>query len=582
MKREVLLDSLDYINDEYIAQVTEHIAQTFSARSGIKAFWKPAAVAVCAFLAIGITAFGVINVLSGGRGREYPVSGGTVSVPQTQSFVPDDSGSVSEESSETSVGYEELIGKSGFLADVADIGFTVGNTSQLFEDDMYFGGWPAYYYDDEEAGTEYFYPYAVKIYEAENFIAKYVEKNIAESADEVQKYYDQLPSDSDGLDAFSSPWGMIKYFGLEYDELAPKLAESGIEGLTDEDIRLFFEGTPEECADKFLSKFTIYENGVVFTPKRWLLKSFDDMAKAAVLPAILEEKAAAVREFLPDAEWAEPAENTAEMYAYVWEAAANDFNSKEKFELERFLKKYEPQLLEKVYDEKHFNEEIVPAKLTEEQKDVVTEVYEKYTELAYIFFNRNFEIKDLTERFKGTEYEFERVILDKDDLPDELVEACDGHYPQNFIKYTGSAVNTEEKLDAEMRKYFTEDFIESLFKVNYIEGDSLPEMAYYYRWEEDGAVYRNCPEGGMTLPLGDEINVYVTDYIETDTSVTIKTALDESEIFISPTNSYDYVHAEITLERGENGELRMSGYKSDRSDETLINEFYQKGTLHLD
>ncbi len=140
--------------------------------------------------------------------------------------------------------------------------------------------------------------------------------------------------------------------------------------------------------------------------------------------------------------------------------------------------------------------------LTDEQKQVITTLYEDYTKPAYVFFNRNFEIKDMPEMFKGTEYEFERVTLTKDELPEEFIKICDEDpdlhsYPGSFIKYTGSAVNTKEKLKNEMSKYFTDKFINNAL------GDENSDDPHFYSWEQDGAVYRQCPDTGGALPLSD-------------------------------------------------------------------------------
>ena len=225
--------------------------------------------------------------------------------------------------------------------------------------------------------------------------------------------------------------------------------------------------------------------------------------------------------------------------------------------------------------------------LTDEQKQVITTLYEDYTKLAYVFFNQNFEVKDIPEMFKDTEYEFERVILKKEELPAELVKICedwseDCSYPSTFIRYTGSAVNTEEKLKSEMSKYFTDKFIENAFLVEHSNDDPMATDAYYYTWEADGASYRQCPEGGMTSPLGDKWDLYVKEYNETDDKIEIKMLYDQSSFDWG--KSYYY----ITLEKEADGSFKLDdfylkriGMDGEEFTTFLVNHFYSKGTLKL-
>ena len=219
--------------------------------------------------------------------------------------------------------------------------------------------------------------------------------------------------------------------------------------------------------------------------------------------------------------------------------------------------------------------------LTDEQKQVITTLYEDYTKPAYVFFNRNFEIKDVPEMFKGTEYEFERVTLTKDELPEELIKICDEDtethsYPGSFIKYTGSAVNTKEKLKNEMSKYFTDKFINNAL------GYENSDDPHFYSWEQDGAVYRQCPDTGGALPLSDNYaKLYVKEYNETDDKIDIKMLYS----FTEGDNKYKSYYY-ITLEKEAAGGFKLDDFYFKRTSmdgeeyiDFPVHNFYSKGTL---
>ncbi len=227
------------------------------------------------------------------------------------------------------------------------------------------------------------------------------------------------------------------------------------------------------------------------------------------------------------------------------------------------------------------NDTLESITLTDEQKQVLTTLYEDYTKPAYVFFNRNFEVKDVPEMFKGTQYEFERVTLTEDELPEELIKICDEDpethsYPGSFIKYTGSAVNTKEKLKNEMSKYFTDKFINNAL------GTENPDDPHFYSWEQDGAVYRQCPEGGMTLPLSDGWKLYVKEYTEDENTINVKLLCDPTAIQEGWTKSYYY----ITLEKEADGGFKLDDFytKTVYTDgeeriNFMVHHFYSKGTL---
>lgn len=164
--------------------------------------------------------------------------------------------------------------------------------------------------------------------------------------------------------------------------------------------------------------------------------------------------------------------------------------------------------------------------LTEEQTAVVTELFDTCAKMDLLFFNSNYECKTALDIFNGTEYECARIFADsRGTNPEGFSVTTAGNLNNDrLIKYTGTAVDTIDEYNALRRRYFTDGFIE---RFDYAKGTADSSIGKL--WEENGAVYRTCPEGGMTVTLGEDgaaIPLYVRGCEEDNGVITVRVFKD--------------------------------------------------------
>ncbi len=212
-------------------------------------------------------------------------------------------------------------------------------------------------------------------------------------------------------------------------------------------------------------------------------------------------------------------------------------------------------------------------KLNNSQKQVMIDLCDNYTEAAFVFFNESYEIENIPLLYKDTEYEFQRMLLGAEEIPEDILKKFEEESGQSddaytVIRYTGSAVNTIEKLTAERSKYFTDEFISKI--------DERYGMSRYM-WEKDSAVYRFCYVGDGTEPFNDEPRLYVKDYYEREGKAYIKVLCDMTE----SEGKIDRCYLYYTLSLLEDGGFKLDDFsaESDSGKTFDIIKLYRGGEL---
>ncbi|MCH5325240.1 MAG: hypothetical protein J1E39_08490 [Eubacterium sp.] len=238
-----------------------------------------------------------------------------------------------------------------------------------------------------------------------------------------------------------------------------------------------------------------------------------------------------------------------------------------------------------------FSETRESIELTDEQKDILTQVYDKYTKMAYVFFNQAFDYKDEPKLFEGTEYEFHTEFLTEDEMPDEFKELHteDWSIPNSFVKYTGSAVNTVEKFEQERSEYFTDSFINkaTISRVSSILSSVI--------WEDGEGVYKYC--GYISSkPMADYYDLYVKEFTESDGRIEIKLLCDRTVLYdeqeyerywgvsMEEQPGYAYQYYYITLVTDDDGDLKMDNFCQESVRDVYeldVTDFYESGILHF-
>ena len=171
---------------------------------------------------------------------------------------------------------------------------------------------------------------------------------------------------------------------------------------------------------------------------------------------------------------------------------------------------------------KHIQENAYSVELSDEQKAVVNSLYDEYAKMALVFFYLGFDMGSTAlAQFSGTDYECMTLPLNEyntDGLSEETVKKLT---LQAYVKYTGAKVNTLEKYKSERAKYFTEEFIARAEAIS----PNSDRVYVLTPFEENGAVYKGCLEGGDPsgfVGVGEPaVNCYVHKYEETDTDIEI-------------------------------------------------------------
>ena len=213
--------------------------------------------------------------------------------------------------------------------------------------------------------------------------------------------------------------------------------------------------------------------------------------------------------------------------------------------------------------------------LNEEQTAIVTELFDTYAKMNLLFFNSNYECKTALDMFGGTEYECARIFADSRGMnPERFSVTTAGNLNNDrLIKYTGTAVNTIDKYNALRRQYFTDGFIDRFDYAKDGVNSSIDKL-----WEENGAVYRTCLEGGLTVTLGDDgmaIPLYVRCCEEDNGVITVRVFKDMTEFCGQP----DGEMLSFTLVVRSDGGFKVDKITNGNGDETF--KFYNKFKLMI-
>ncbi|MCH5325242.1 MAG: hypothetical protein J1E39_08500 [Eubacterium sp.] len=615
MNKETFSKALDKTDEKYISELTEHI-NTHLPRKGLSPFIKYGSIAAGAFIALSTAAIAVvIGTGTPGTGMVYSESLNNTSVqpPETEvtsSSLPESSAPAqsSIEISEPETYAELFMEESYFKGKVRNIAFGIC-TSSMTVDGYHIDPMQNYYYSiiTEDPDIEYLYPYQKRIYNAFQLIDGYARQNGFVPQAKAEEYLGTLSEkeESSDIGSYCDPWSYAQEFGLKYSDFKDMLSETG--DFTEDEAKLIFEGTREQFIEKFINRYTLYIDGMVYTPKVCMEdKRLYHLIDEDILPDMLFEKRDAALEDYPDSPWAAYFDEWLTIYTKLFEAAYDDYKGNKDYSRKEFVSEYLPSCLKPISDTPVFDETIETVKLTDEQKDIVEKVYDEYVKMACLFFNESWEDKNSPPVFEGTEYEFEKAYFNEDELPDELKALCEDElYPKVFIKYTGSAVNTLEKLREARSQYFTDHFVQKLIDTMFSEP---LEPKYTYTWEADGGAYRFCFDDGNGA-FYNLFDYYIVGFSQTDDKIEINVAADPSRMYESYDNHYTYIHCNIILELNEDGSFRIDdmewgryhisdqpevriGYMGSVTavyqpgefmpDGMCINNFYKGGILHFD
>ena len=211
--------------------------------------------------------------------------------------------------------------------------------------------------------------------------------------------------------------------------------------------------------------------------------------------------------------------------------------------------------------------------LTDEQTEIVTELFDTFAKMDLLFFNSNYECKNALDIFNDTEYACARVFADSRGANPENFSATTAGNLNNdrLIKYTGTAVDTIDEYNALRRRYFTDGFIERFDYTK--DGNGIGKL-----WEENGSVYRTCREDGMTLTLGEDgaaIPLYVRGCEEDNGVITVRVFKELTEVSGQP----DGEMLTFTLTVQSEGGFKVDKITNGSGDETF--KFYDKFELMI-
>lgn len=210
--------------------------------------------------------------------------------------------------------------------------------------------------------------------------------------------------------------------------------------------------------------------------------------------------------------------------------------------------------------------------LTDEQTEIVTELFDTFAKMDLLFFNSDYESKNALAVFKDTEYECSRLFADSRGAnPENFSVTTAGNLNNDrLIKYTGTAVDTIDEYNALRRRYFTDGFIERFDYTK--DGNGIGRL-----WEENGAVYRTCAEGETTATVGGDgaaIPLYVRDCDEDNAVITVRVFKDLTELSGQPDGEMLTFKLAVQPEGGFKVDKVTSG-----SGETF--KFYEKFELMI-
>lgn len=211
--------------------------------------------------------------------------------------------------------------------------------------------------------------------------------------------------------------------------------------------------------------------------------------------------------------------------------------------------------------------------MTDEQTEIVTELFGTFAKMNLLFFNSNYECKTALDIFNGTEYECARIFADSRGANPENFSATTAGNLNNdrLIKYTGNAVDTIAEYNALRRRYFTDGFIERFDYTKDVNG--IGKL-----WEENGAVYRTCRDDGVTLTLGEDgaaIPLYVRGCEEDNGVITVRVFKELTEVSGQP----DGEMLTFTLAVQPEGGFKVDKITNGSGDETF--KFYDKFELMI-
>ncbi len=155
-------------------------------------------------------------------------------------------------------------------------------------------------------------PYQNRYYYAISVINSYGFSNGLISKDDWEKWdaerFKKQNESTNNLDNYYGAWEYIKDLGLKYDDFKDEftrvsgLMKSMDMDMTENDVKLLFEGTKEQINNCFLqTDYSFYIDGKIYTPLVITEKmSLESLIKAGITPEIIANKLENVKKFYPD------------------------------------------------------------------------------------------------------------------------------------------------------------------------------------------------------------------------------------------------------------------------------------------
>lgn len=155
-------------------------------------------------------------------------------------------------------------------------------------------------------------PYQNRYYYAISVINSYGFSNGLISKDDWEKWDSERVKKQNeatfNLDDYYGAWEYIKDLGLKYDDFKDEftrvsgLMKSMDMDMTENDVKLLFEGTKEQINDNFLqTDYSLFIDGKIYTPLVMTEKmSLENLIKAGITPDIIADKLNNVKSFYPD------------------------------------------------------------------------------------------------------------------------------------------------------------------------------------------------------------------------------------------------------------------------------------------
>ncbi len=155
-------------------------------------------------------------------------------------------------------------------------------------------------------------PYQSRYYTAFSVIHAYARKNGFVSSEEWEAWdyvhFDKQNHALGNASDYYGAWEYVRDFNLKYEDFKDEfvrvsgLLKSMDSALTDDEIKLLFEGTKEQIDDAFLeTNYTVKVGDKVYTPLVLTEKmSLKELINAGIMPDVLQNKLANIKRDYPD------------------------------------------------------------------------------------------------------------------------------------------------------------------------------------------------------------------------------------------------------------------------------------------